>query len=351
MSDITLQLVLGILAFVALMFVALGAGSNIYAAVFPQDTSTQDLVQRLEFLACENNFQSQRSCQPNQRSAQMVFSFAARGNDDLLIVFEKGEQEILWDHQVVNSAFTFGIFNPTVTRQRYRYINPTTTAAVCRTVVNEQVGISDCVPLLINETTRVSRQLGLRGGTDYSSHNHQEYTELYNDMLAYGEAIIHPRKDYGEDIVLPEWAFLLYLEYTPPSDDQPSRLLVTPYDQRTHTVPTRQAARVGVRYDGSPQAANPKPVNPSGRGITYRSWCYEDEWKYQLPYRNLDWTSASAEFYTVNAGGADGHQQLTQRLASSNFQEGVQVLVNHQSIDGYYVDIPSNPQSVRGACT
>lgn len=350
MSDVTLQMILGLFAFVALMFVALGAGSNIYAAVFPQDTTTQDLAQRLEFLACENNFKT-NNCTTSQRPAQMVFGFAANDKNDLVIVFERGGQEIVWDHTIIKSnPFFYFHQYPSYDIQRYTYTNPTNTAAVCKATVGEQVAIGDCTPLRINQTTRITRHLGEQGQSSYPTPKYQEYTELYEDSLTYGEALNEPGIKFGEDIILPDYAFLLYLEYTPPSNTQQPRLLVTRYDQPSYTTLTSQAARVGVLYDADPRTDNKRAVDSNGSAVTYRGWCYDDEWKYALPRRN-QWHPASGEFYTINSGGLEGHEQLTQVLASNDFEGGLRTLQDYQGQEGYRVEIPTNSQAIRGACS
>lgn len=345
-------MILGLFAFAALTFVALGAASNIYAAVFPQDTSTQDLAQRLEFLACENNHQATNTCIPSQRPAQMVFGLGASDTEDIMVVFERGGQDIVWDHTVIRTlpfyighVFPLGTSITTVT-----YSNPLDSAAVCRGRQAEILHQANCVPLLINETTKISRHLGPRGQRSYPTPKHEEYTALYNDSLAYGESVVSAGLGFGGDINLPRAAFLFYLEYTPPIDNQPPRLLVTRYDARTYEAQPPEAARVGVRYDGDPLLSNRQAVDAQGRQITYRHWCYDGEWKYALSRRN-QWHPAGGTYYEVNSGGRQGHQQLTRTLTASDFETGLQTLRDYGNTDEFIVELPTDPTAVRGACT
>ena len=351
-------MIISLIAFVALLIIALGAGSNIYSALFSEDTTTQDLAQRIEFLTCAGGFggaleESLQNgvCSPSDRYARTIYVASAEGSNRM-IFFESPQQTITWKVlQVSESQFV-----PDTRVEELTYTNPLSSPAACFLSTRDQeITPARCFALNIPQGTRIAsiaQKTGRLRGIDafYPSTKTEEYTALYNTGHTYSEAVLEPINPRSQRGVVADFTFLLYLEYTPPTNEQPPRLLITTYDDDVFGIPTPEAARVGVLHSGLADSEEILQPNAQGRIPSIRSWCYEDDtWKYKLPFIN-QWYSASEDFQLGNRPGREGHRAITEELARSTFQEGLEVFEQYSQDPAFVIEIPLNSEAIKRAC-
>ena len=338
MTDTTLKMIIGLLAFFALTIVALGAGSNIYSALFPEDTSTQDLAQRIEFLVCGGGFghlqqATENGCEPSERYARMIYSVMPdKSNPELdrLVFFSEGEQEM-----------TPGA-EPQI---NYPFKNPLLTPAICRQDINtiqNQGGFTerDCVSLSFQGVDMHTHPIRSRID-DESNWIQRVFNPQYEDYLDFDQtipAVISP-SETGFETPL----FLLFIEYTPATHTQEAQLLITPFTEELleQISPQPEPVRVGVTYSQG------SAVDPEGNQRTTRPYCYTgDKWMYQAGTN----TWISVDDFRGSPGGYLGHQELTQELTGADYNQGITILEEFSEREGFHVEIPEHPRSIRLAC-
>lgn len=224
------SIVAGMFSFFVLSMVVLGAATNLFGAVFPEDDTTQQLADRIDYLVCGGGFGVEKNC-PSDRYARNVFVASPRDPDnpyqERLVVFQEQGQTIHFTQP------GFGI------EERVAVTNPVDTAAVCKFDVAEPKNVYGCAPIeaenlavsaIHHESFSFKWDVTDEQALQDPTHDAQYYAQLYDDSNTYSPAVIQTRIPQNLDDEKPS-LFHLYLEYTPARGDKPPRLLVTNYDE------------------------------------------------------------------------------------------------------------------------